>query len=463
MKPTMKTTIKSLVLLGALAIALSFLVLGAGWLASVARLSDMKAHIFTDAQSLEHSYRLELAVRSGQSEEADNLALRLPDSITSPEERSLVQNVERDYQRWREGGLGASDALLESIREHRALNEQQMQATMEAGARLESTLLVASPLLIGLCALVLGAGGLKLWARIFDPLLKLSCAAEEFGKGAMWARAPVSHEDEVGELCRTFNGMADAIRDREHERLRFTATVVHDLKNPLATIGMASDLMCRREMPPESSHDWLCRIRRNARRMESIIADLTDGVQAQTGHLSLHLEPLDLAELCAEVVREQAESQDERDTEAPRHELRFEGDGPCPIRGDRRRLERVLVNLISNAVKYSPAGSEVRVSLWRRGLGVRLCVEDQGQGIAPQDLDRLFHPFTRLESTSGMAPGTGLGLFAAQKIIHAHGALIDVQSQVGHGTTIEILFPTLHVKPSASTCNGRKEGRGKIP
>ncbi len=99
-------------------------------------------------------------------------------------------------------------------------------------------------------------------------------------------------EDEMGDLCRTFNKMANAIRDREQERLHFVATVAHDLKSPLTVIGMAACLMRKKQLPPAQQDEWLGRIVRNTKQLEGIVADLTDGVQAQTGQLELRREEL---------------------------------------------------------------------------------------------------------------------------------------------------------------------------
>lgn len=446
----MKTaTIKKFLLLGLGAVLVAFVVLGAGWLLSVARLQEMKARLFVDAQSLEYSYRLELLVRSAQNggiargefeSDAEKLIAQLPSSVTSPDEMALVQAVTADYRHWRDGvALGATEALLASISEHRALNEAQMRQTMQRGDRLERLVQIWPPLLIGISALALVAGGWKLWSKIFAPMLRLSRAAEAFGKGNLAARAPVMCEDEMGELCRTFNSMADSIRDREQERLQFVATVAHDLKNPMAVIGMAAGLMLRKELPPCQNEQWLERIIHNTRQLEDIIGDLTDGVQAQTGQLELQREEIDLTALAASVVREQDEALHQNGAQSsPHHTLCFAGDTACPILGDRRRLERVLANLISNAVKYSPQKSEVRVTVWRRGMGVRLTVEDQGAGIAPEDLSRLFQPFTRLEGTRHMASGTGLGLVSVKKIIEAHGGDLEIYSRPSHGTIVEI-------------------------
>ncbi len=429
---------------------MAFVLLTGGWLASVSRLQGIKERLFADAQGRGVSYQLELAVREAEASpglgatlpkaEAKRALAEMPRFSTSREEDELLQTLTARFGEWERGGALAP--LLQSIDQHRVLNEAQMRDSMLQSARLQAGLRwTVPPLLLGALS-ALGWGVWRGWSRVFEPTLKLSYAAEEFGKGAMWSRAPVRRDDEMGALCRTFNTMADAIRDREGERLRFVATVAHDLKNPLVVIGIASQLMRRKELMPEQCDEWLGRIGNNVRQLEGIIADLTDGVQAQTGQLELTREPLNLAQLAADVVQQQREALEcqaqQRGRGFPTHTLRFEGEESCPILGDSRRLERVLVNLISNAVKYSPKGSEVCVGVWRRGEVARLTVEDQGEGIAPEDLERLFQPFARLQSTRHMASGTGLGLVSVQKIIHAHGGNIRIFSPREHGTTVEI-------------------------
>ncbi len=453
-----RDTLRRFLAVSALSVCLAFVLLAAGWLISVSWSRDTKQKLFVDAQSQSVSYQLELAVREAEASqrsgdlptsEARRVLAQIPCFSTSTDENALVQTLTERFGEWERGG--ALSPLLQSIDEHRALNEAQMRDSMLQSARLENTLRWTVPsLLLGALG-ALGWGVWRGWSRVFEPTLKLSSAAEEFGQGAMWSRAPVRRDDEIGELCRTFNTMADAIVDREAERLRFVATVAHDLKNPLMVVGMASQLMRRKQLPPEQFDHWLERIGNNARQMEGIIADLTDGVQAQTGRLELQREEMDLAQLAADVVRQQRESlecQAPQKASAPTHTLRFEGEQACPILGDCRRLERVLVNLISNAVKYSPRGSEVRVGVWRRGEMARLTVEDQGEGIAPEDLERLFQPFARLQSTRHMASGTGLGLVSTQKIIHAHGGNIRIFSPPQRGTTVEI---GLHLRPQRDT------------
>ena len=109
---------------------------------------------------------------------------------------------------------------------------------------------------------------------------------------------------------------------------------------------------------------------------------------------------------------------------------------------DHVRIEQVLTNLVSNAIKYSLAGSVVEVSLQRQAGQIELCVVDHGMGIAPKDLARIFEPFRRVGLSNGNVPGVGLGLFVVRKIVEAHGGRIDVESTLGRGSTFRVVLPT---------------------
>jgi signal transduction histidine kinase len=133
------------------------------------------------------------------------------------------------------------------------------------------------------------------------------------------------------------------------------------------------------------------------------------------------------------------------------------------VLGDRKRLERVLINLLSNAVKYSPQGSEVVVSMWKQGTTVRLAVQDQGQGIAPEDMERVFQPFIRLDRTRRSASGTGLGLVSVKKIVEAHGGTVRLHSEPGKGTTVEVRLKALEGEASQRIFYNPIGSNGKEP
>ena len=326
--------------------------------------------------------------------------------------------------------------FLDTLRIYRHDEFTRVAAENIRTTRLESFSRSAILVLLFLALAGLVAGGVELWARVFGPLLKISRAAKQFGDGDLSARVPLEHDDEIGELAATWNRMAASIESREAERLRFVATIAHDLKNPLMVVGMAATMM--REKPDkfsdEQKADWLEKIARNARRMEAMIADLTNAVQTQTGALQLNIAPVDLAQLAREGA-------DEIRLAFPNHPIAVAGAEHLEINGDRARLERIVANLLSNAAKYSASGTPISVRLEARPKQAILEVRDQGAGISPADLKRLFTPFVRLERTEKMASGTGLGLATTKKLIEAHGGKLEVESEVGVGSVFRVILP----------------------
>jgi signal transduction histidine kinase len=169
------------------------------------------------------------------------------------------------------------------------------------------------------------------------------------------------------------------------------------------------------------------------RRATRLVNDLLDSTRIGRGRFVVHQAPTDLAALARDVVEEQ------RLTDPDHH---FFVDAPPEVIGswDQSRLQQVLTNLVSNAVKYSSPGTNVRVGLRERDDEVVLSVADQGSGIAPSDLDQIFQPFARLEP-QGQATGTGLGLYITRGIVEAHGGRIWVESEVGRGSTFFVSLP----------------------
>jgi signal transduction histidine kinase len=123
------------------------------------------------------------------------------------------------------------------------------------------------------------------------------------------------------------------------------------------------------------------------------------------------------------------------------HRIVFEGNEECWIKGDSRRLERVILNLISNAVKYSPRSSTVLLRVVRQDSNAVLMIKDEGEGISPDEMQNLFQPFQRLSQARNTIEGTGLGLFSIKKIVEGHKGTIGLFSEPGKGTTVKIIFP----------------------
>ncbi|HET7808208.1 MAG TPA: ATP-binding protein [Gaiellaceae bacterium] len=219
-------------------------------------------------------------------------------------------------------------------------------------------------------------------------------------------------------------------------RADFVSLVSHELRTPMAAvIGSARTLQLRwRELSPDQRESFLELIAGETNRLAELISDVLDTSRIEAGTFSFRFRDVDLAQLVREVVATARLGQDEVHLQADVDDLLPE------IRGDAERLRQVLTNLVDNAIKYSPAGSDVEVRAYREDGQVRIDVSDRGPGIAKEDQKLIFEKFGRVAG-AGARPGTGLGLFIARSIAEAHGGALDVQSAPEQGATFTLELP----------------------
>ena len=238
-----------------------------------------------------------------------------------------------------------------------------------------------------------------------------------------------------------------ALRRQASARDEFFASAVHDLKNPLAIISARTQLLQRqaaRMDGPEAGRaaEGLARIQATVGQVTALIHELLDVSRLQTGQpVELSRRPMDLVALAWQVGAEHQQSTDQ-------HQVRVVADAPEIIgEWDPMRLRRVLDNLIGNAIKYSPSGGEVTVTVRREIEGPAewavVSVRDSGVGIPAADLAHVFERFSRA-SNVGKIAGTGIGLATSQRIVEQHGGTIAVTSQEGEGSTFTVRLPITH-------------------
>jgi signal transduction histidine kinase len=228
----------------------------------------------------------------------------------------------------------------------------------------------------------------------------------------------------------------DELRRLSSLRADFVSLVSHELRSPMAAvIGAARTLQMRwRELSPDQRGSFLALIADETSRLATLISDVLDTSRIETGTFSYTFSDVDVEELVRETVAAASLGQDEVRVKADVHP-------PLPaIRGDRERLRQVLANLIENAVKWSPEGTEVCVTASADG-GVRIDVKDEGPGIPPEHHTLIFEKFGRANVGGVAKPGTGLGLFIARSIAEAHGGKLHVRSQTGAGATFTLQLP----------------------
>lgn len=217
---------------------------------------------------------------------------------------------------------------------------------------------------------------------------------------------------------------------------QFMSVVAHELRGPLTTILGYSQLLSRKpeSISRETSAKAVSAIEGEARRMDRLTADLLDASRIGSGHLKLEPEPMDLVRLAVQVA-------DEQQGTTNRHHLVVEAPPALEGTWDAGRIHQALSNLVSNAIKYSPEGGEVRVRITREDDEAQVSVTDQGVGLAPEDMPLLFEPFSRAYRQQ-QVKGTGLGLYVTRGIIDAHGGRIWAESPgPGMGATFAFTLP----------------------
>jgi signal transduction histidine kinase len=231
---------------------------------------------------------------------------------------------------------------------------------------------------------------------------------------------------------------AEELRRLSALRADFVSLVSHELRAPMASvIGCAATLRKRwRTLSPEQRESFLALIEEETARLAELVGDVLDTSRLDAGTFTYAFGNVDVAELVRETAAAAAISQEEVS-------VRAEVDGPLPaVRGDRNRLRQLLVNLVTNAVKYTDPGDEVEVRGAAEDGVVAVSVRDHGPGIAPEDQRLIFEKFGRAKPLGNSKPGAGLGLFIARSIAEAHGGSLEVESEPGAGATFTVRLPT---------------------
>ena len=286
-------------------------------------------------------------------------------------------------------------------------------------------------------ALMLTVLGALLWwlrRRVVRPIYALSATMERFGGGDLDARAVIDGAAELRLMGSCFNGMATSLARQHQGRLLYLAGIAHDLRNPLAALQMSVALIDpARPLPPEDRvRHMFSVVRRQITRLNRMVGDLLDATRIEAGHLALRTEEQDIRG----IVRDVAELFEET---SPVHSIRVElPDEALVVLCDPLRIEQTLTNLVSNAIKYSPRGGEVRIAAARVHEHAVVSVSDEGIGIPSEDIEHLWEPFRRTGASAEAIPGVGLGLSSAKKIVAAHGGDLTVKSAPGKGSTFSV-------------------------
>lgn len=260
--------------------------------------------------------------------------------------------------------------------------------------------------------------------NITRPLRQLSQAAEKIRQGHLKQEVPVETQDEVGQLAAVFNQMSAELAANESNRQEFLANIAHELKTPLAVLQGHLESMLDGVEDPEP--EKLFSMQEEVMRLTRLVGDLRDLSLAQVHQLELHLQPVDLgekAERAAELLEPLLEEK----------RLHFvKNMAPSlPVRQlDADRVNQILYNLITNAIRYTHPGTAILLQTEPVGKRVRLTIADEGPGIAPEDLDHIFEQFYRGDKSRNRASGgSGIGLSLAKSFAEAQGGTIIARNR----------------------------------
>jgi two-component system OmpR family sensor kinase len=242
--------------------------------------------------------------------------------------------------------------------------------------------------------------------------------------------------DEVGRLTATINDMLGRLESSFETQQRLVADVSHELRTPLTTIQGNVDLLRRGAADdPAMRNEALAAIGNETARMRRLVNDLLLLAQADAG-LQLHLQPVELDTLILDVYR-----QGQVIAQNTGVHVRLGAEDQAVVLGDADRLRQLLLNLVDNAIKYTPSGGDVTLTLKRQAGWVQIVVEDTGAGIAPEDLPHIFDRFYRADRSRTRPGGAGLGLAIAKWVAEAHGGQLEVESRPGAGTIFTLYLP----------------------
>ena len=273
--------------------------------------------------------------------------------------------------------------------------------------------------------------------QFLSPLEAITSAADQVNRADdLSRRIPYdgSPEDEIGQLTNAINQTLERLEVLFTSQQRFIADVSHELRTPLTVIKGNVDLMRRMKSFDAES---LSSIDQEAGRLTRLVTDLLILAKAEAGSLPLTKTVVELDTLLMEVFGEM------RVLAASKVQVKLTEIDQLQVNGDRDRLKQVILNLVANAIQYTPAGGDVFLSLSRTGDSAKLIVRDTGTGIPAEDLPYIFERFYRAEKsrTRSGTPGFGLGLSIAQWIVEQHGGKIEASSREGKGTTFAVWLP----------------------
>ncbi|MGA7915191.1 MAG: ATP-binding protein, partial [Candidatus Acidiferrales bacterium] len=298
--------------------------------------------------------------------------------------------------------------------------------------------------LIPLSVLLAGIGGYFLARKSLAPVAAMGAQAERISAANLHERLAVKNpSDELGRLARTFNDLLDRLDQTFERQRRFISDASHELRTPISILrGEAEVALSQPERSSEEYRESLAVLQQEALRLANIVEDLFTLTRADAGEYRLTCSDFYLDELAADCVRATRAL-----AQAKNIVLAAEAPREMPVRADEELLRRMILNLLDNAIKYTPEGGNVSVTCSLAPHGYELSVTDTGAGIPADMQSRIFERFFRVDparSRSGRDGGAGLGLSIARWIAEAHQGRIDLVRSGAAGSVFKVYIPAAH-------------------
>ncbi|MBE5787530.1 MAG: cell wall metabolism sensor histidine kinase WalK [Clostridiales bacterium] len=282
-----------------------------------------------------------------------------------------------------------------------------------------------------LCALVISQ-------VITKPISGLMRGIQRMSKGDFSARVRIRGSGEFKHLAQAFNSMSEKLETLDQSRNQFVSNASHELKTPLATMKiMIESLIYQPDMDKDLRTEFMSDINSEIDRLSAIVSDLLTLVQMDSQNVKLTRENLSIAQMVKENAHRLQPIADQKG-----QQIQLTLSDPCDIYADKSKLNQVIYNLMENAVKYTQANGQVKVTLQRIGRDARLTVTDNGPGIPKENLPHIFDRFYRVDKArSREKGGTGLGLSIVHQLVLLHGGEIHVESEEGKGASFIVELP----------------------
>jgi heavy metal sensor kinase len=367
-----------------------------------------------------------------------------PRSSELPPSSKALQNAAQGRPTYETVSTSAAYPLrlltLPVIKGGRVVNMVRVGLSMENMLRTRRRFLLAMAAVLPVGLLLAGGGGWALAQRALKPVDQMTQTAQRIRGSHLDQRLQVSGSgDELDRLATTLNDMLDRLKAVIHQMRQFSADASHELQTPLTVLKGEMEVALRSPRSPEEYQRVLTSGLEEVDRLDQLVAGLLLLARADAGVLRLDPQPVDLSALVGDVGDLMRALADGRGID-----LQLAPVEPVFVNGDREHLRRLILNLVDNAVKYTPSGGQVTISLHSDADWAVLKVVDTGIGIADDQRQMIFDRFHRATDTrSHDVRGVGLGLSIARSIAAAHGGRIEVQSRPGHGSRFTVRLPLL--------------------